>query len=107
MRPTVFVINPDFADEILKSEELAPALLELGPPLVAGAQTRARKRLEKLADSIDYEVGHNDAGNIIGRLRADDFKAHWHEFGTAKKAAQPYLRPTVEELVGPVIGGNR
>lgn len=27
-----------------------------------------------------------------------DFKAGWHEFGTAKKAARPFLRPTFDEL---------
>lgn len=103
--PGAFIPDPDFEREWLQSDEAVAMLEELGPELVDGAYQRARKRSENMADSIAYEVGIVD-GVATGRLRADDFKAGWWEFGNAVTGRDPFLTPTVEDLVGPVRGGR-
>ena len=107
MTRATFIPNPNFEREFAASEEARRILDDLGPPLESGAQDRVRYRLGHLERSIEYEVGRADDGLYRGRLNAHDFKAAWHEFGTAHIQGDHALRATVEDIVGPVTGGDK
>lgn len=49
-------------------------------------------------ESISSDVGFDQRGKIIGRLRADDWKAIWIEYGTIKTPAHATLRRAMESL---------
>jgi hypothetical protein len=102
-----FIPNPRFEQEFAASEEARRILEPLGPELEAGASSRVRYRLGHLERSIEYEVGRDDDGLYRGRLNAHDFKAAWHEFGTSRIPPDGALRATVEDVVGPVTGGDK
>ena len=107
MTRVVFTPNPRFDAEFAASEEARAILSEFGPDLEAGAQSRVRYRLGHLERSIEYEVGRDDDGLYRGRLNAHDFKAAWNEFGTARRPGDGALRATVEDVIGPVTGGDK
>lgn len=45
-------------------------------------------------------AGVNHNGDLVGRVRNDDFKAHWIEFGTIHMAARAVLARAVESVTG-------
>ncbi len=103
---TLYVPNPDFDAEWLASSEAVELVAGLAGDVADAAVANVPKRLEELADSIEAEAGVVD-GVATGRVNAHDFKAHWHEWGTRRMAATPYLEPAAAQIVGPVSGGDR
>lgn len=101
-----YIPNPSFASDFLASDEALELVERLAQDAQPIAYDLAPKRLENLADSITVVAGLED-GVATGRLLAADFKAHWYEFGTERHPAEPYLRPAIEAVVGPVVGGDR
>lgn len=60
-----------------------------------GARERAPKGETKhLSKSITHEAHDLELAQRIG---TNDFKAKWHEFGTVKMSARPFLFPAFEE----------
>lgn len=49
-------------------------------------------------ESITSEVGFDEKAKIIGRLKADDWKAIWIEYGTSKTPAHGTLRRSMEAI---------
>jgi myo-inositol catabolism protein IolC len=105
---TVYVPNPDFADEWAASDqavELAASYAKAALPIAIGL---VAKLTEDLANSLEAVAGVVE-GQATGRVLAKDFKGHWLEFGTGRPGgrAQPYLRPAMEAATGaPVVGGR-
>ena len=98
-----FVPNPRFETELLASPEVRDLLDTFKDDLETIAKSRVRKRTGNLERSIHYDVDV-DGGQFKGRLNADDFKAGWYEFGSARTDAESFLRSSVEDVVGPVTG---
>lgn len=93
-----FVPTPGLEAALLRSTELANALEGMVDDAVREAVRLAPERLGFLKDSIEGEVGIVD-GQLIGRVRALDFKAPWYEFGSVRTRPEPFLRPGVEAAV--------
>ncbi|HEV8653107.1 MAG TPA: hypothetical protein VG276_27875 [Actinomycetes bacterium] len=49
-------------------------------------------------DSIEAESGMNEHGELVGRVYATDFKAHWAEFGTQHMAARHILARAAQRV---------
>jgi hypothetical protein len=97
-----YLPNGDFEAEWLASDDALELVLNIADAAVPVAQALAPKREEHLANSIEATAGFVD-GVATGRLLAKDFKAHWWENGTSRHAAQPYLRPAMEQVTGSPI----
>ena len=62
--------------------------------LAEKAKQRAPVATGALRDSIEAKrTGVAEAEVVVG-----DFKGHFHEFGTSKMAATPFLIPAAEEI---------
>lgn len=101
-------MSPSFETEVMVSPWLRELLTRSTSAVEASARALAPRHLGFLIESIESEVGLED-GRIIGRVRATDFKAGWHEFGTRNMHAHPFLLPALlRELPGATItGGDR
>lgn len=97
-----YVPNPRFASAWLATDEALETIRPFGPPARQLAAQLAPRRLDLLAESIEDQYGHID-GVATVRINARDFKAHWWEFGHEGRS-QPFLRPAVTQIVGPVQG---
>lgn len=97
----VFEMNPDFEREVLASNPaLATMLLPLVQRVEASAKEHARRLTGHLADGIEGMVGIDFVGGMprmIGRVISKDFKTVWHEKGTRKMSAHPFLEPALAE----------
>lgn len=95
---------------VVNEQNLAGALL--GPAnmdlrrilelLVSRGVTEARGRAQHLTyhlrDGIDGGVGLGEHG-LIARIWSKDFKTNWHEYGTRRMPAHPFLVPTLHSLM--------
>lgn len=52
-----------------------------------------------LSSSVAADVAMTRRG-FVGRVLAENFKAHWFENGTVKMRPRPFLRPAVEREIG-------
>ncbi len=61
------------------------------------ARARVPRDTGRLADEIDYDVmAHGDeVTGVIGVRKGPGFYGYFHEVGTSKMAAHPFLRPAV------------
>lgn len=75
---------------------LIPPLEERVKAAEAIAIATAPVESGKYKTSIASEVGYDHRARVIGRLRADDWKAIWIEFGTSKTPAHATLRKAME-----------
>lgn len=96
-----FEMNPTFERDVLARN---PALALMLEPLVrrveASAKRHARRLSGNLADGIEGMVGTTIVDGIsrmIGRVVSKDFKTIWHEKGTRKMSAHPFLEPALAE----------
>lgn len=96
-------LDPNFKQAALRSAELRLVLEER-----AGEVARRAAELapddpstsgQDLHTSIVAEVGLTELG-LVGRVNALNFKAPWYEKGTSRQAAQPFLAPAAEQLIG-------
>lgn len=97
-----FVPNPAFEPLLLRSTVLRQHLSELGDRTVEAIVPHARRRLGILQDSIKHAPTTGDQGKLVERVFSDDFKAPWHEFGTSKKEAQPFMAPGAVDVFGAI-----
>lgn len=99
-----FELDEGFEAAVLRSEGVRKLLEDRIDDGVRRAKSRAPKRLGFLRDGIVGNVGVEtrgdfaERGQLIGRIASTDFKTVWAEFGTVKRAKEPFLRPTLEEL---------
>lgn len=105
MARRVFIPNPSFADDYLRSDASLPMLQDLADEAAAVARTLAPVREGDYRDSIEGLSGFNDDGIASGRLVATDWKAHWIEAGTGQPGPTPPYRVlgrAVEAIAGRV-----
>jgi HK97 gp10 family phage protein len=76
------------------SRDADEVLTDLGKLWVADAKRDAPKRTGEMADSIDYELGHDSKGSYV-RVSWDEehFYGVFVETGTSEVPARPFLRP--------------
>jgi HK97 gp10 family phage protein len=82
----------------VRRDILVDAMGEAARVLAEGAATRAPRETGRLASSIVAEV-FNDKRGASGKVgpTRDVFYGTFHEFGTSRMAARPWLRPTLDE----------
>lgn len=104
-----FEEDPNFRGELLRSAEIRAVLEEKA---TAAAKTASRLAPDDprtsgadLHSSIVADVELTARG-YAARVAALDFKAGWYEFGSSRTRARPFLRPAVEEEVGPLESGG-
>lgn len=91
-----FKANPAINAELRRSPGVAKAVERRAKVAAEIARRLApRGATGNLADSIDVVRRPSGEGDVF-RILVRDFKGHWHEFGTSKMAAHPFLRPGVE-----------
>lgn len=93
-----FVPNPGFAAYVLGGPLMARFIAGISDEVARLAESSAPYRLGLLSGSVDREVSA-DGGTIVGKVTVSDFKWRWHEFGTWKMAATPFLRPALVAVV--------
>jgi HK97 gp10 family phage protein len=93
-----FIPNPVFVEEVRKGPILQAHLEELAQ---RGADIARRlvpydpeEPGEHIRDTIDVEDAPNDGKRVVAGTD------HWQfvEFGTSRQAAEPFLRPIIDEL---------
>lgn len=93
---TRFALNPLFEAQLEASEEvLADDLLAFAETVAERARSLAPVDTGAYRDSIEAVVG-SDGGDVTARVQANDFKAHWIEFGSSKDPALGVIRRAVE-----------
>lgn len=96
--------NPAFEGEVLRSRPVAAAALIYGKAVAATATVLAPKG-ESLDLSRSIEALPASTQRLEGettttvRVIARDWKAGWHEFGTAKMKAHPFLSTAVRSVL--------
>lgn len=103
-----YVPDPTFEAELLASPEMRTFMASLTDDVADEAERLAPRRLGHLAAGVEGDV-ELVAGVWVGRVWDDDFKAAWHEFGTRKMHAHPYLRPALYRILpgATITGGER
>lgn len=100
-----FEEDPNFRAELLRSVGVKTVLEELAGRAAARAAELApddpRTQDNDLHSSVYGDVAMTPRG-WAGRVGATNFKAPWFEVGSARTPARPFLRPAVEETVGPI-----
>lgn len=87
--PAVEVIVADRGEAVAeRARELAP-----DDPTTAGS---------RIADGIGVDVETVD-GRRVAHVHSG-FPGPFHEFGTSRHPARPFLRPAAEQVVGPLSG---
>ena len=105
-----FDLDPTFFRDLLASDGVGDVVHIYANRVAARASTLAPDDPETAGSSIaegivvDRGVEH---GRQVARVNALDFKSHWHEHGTSKMAATPFLRPAAEQEVGPLEADPR
>jgi len=105
-----FVRDPGFEAALFVSPEIEAALRDRCDAAAARARDLApddpRTGEPDLHTSVFSDVQLTATG-YQGRVGATDFKAPWFEEGSARTSPRPFLRPAVEEEIGPVEAGER
>ena len=89
---------------------LLGALRAGAKPIVKVARQKVPKRSGDLAKSITVRkasrrrVAKGGGQVVIGFKKPHSRRAHLTEFGTSKTAAQPFVRPAIDEKGGEAIG---
>lgn len=100
-----FVLDPSFERRFLASPEVGELIAEAAAEAAERARAMApddpATTTDDLKSSVYGDVALTPAG-WRGRVGATDYKAHWKEFGSSRERAQPFIRPAVEEVVGPI-----
>lgn len=100
-----FVASATFEAEFRKSDGLRPVLQDRVDAVAKTASAIAADDPSTsgldLHRDIKGEVGELEGYGLIGRVNAYNWKAHWYEFGASNTAARPFLRPALEQEVGP------
>jgi hypothetical protein len=81
-------LNRRLERDLERSGVLTPALQDLADAVEAEAKALARAEAYESGDyerSIEAEVGPDERGDQVVRLRAEDWKAHFIEFGYTQR----------------------
>jgi hypothetical protein len=81
-------LNRHLERDLERSGALTPALEDLADAVEAEAKALARPEAYESGDyerSIGAEVGPDEHGDQVVRLRAEDWKAHWVEWGYTQR----------------------
>lgn len=105
MTRTRFKMDPTFERELLSSDFFRDVLLDVVPEAASRAADLApddpRTPAPDLHTSVFGDVALGPRG-WRGRVGAEDYKAPWFEEGASGVTRRPFLRPAVEEVVGPI-----
>ena len=94
--------------EAVAGDELAQVLAEAGDEiLVPDIKERAPRRTGDLAESIEAVVEEKGKDKGAAKVRATKFYGMFHEFGTSKMPARPFMRPSFDEHKDEVIESAR
>lgn len=96
-------------EDAVAGDALEQAVKAGAEPIRADASQRAPRRTGKLAGSIIVEPdekGKTQASVKIGPEK-DAFYGLFHEFGTSKMAANPFLRPAMDEQKDAAVAAVR
>lgn len=100
-----FELDAAFERKLLESDFMRARIQTAAEAAASAAADRApddpRTSRPDLPTSIVAEMELTEHG-WRGRVVAHDWKAAWHEEGAAGVPARPFLRPSVEENVGPI-----
>jgi hypothetical protein len=100
-----FELDPGFEAALLRSGGVRDALEQVVEPAARRASDLAPDDPatggQDLHTSVYGDVAMTGHG-FRGRVGAMNFKAGWFEEGATGVPAQPFLRPAVEEHVGPI-----
>lgn len=95
LRLTRFTADPLFEERLVTSPMVRDWLEELGKAAVPEVQRRAPERLGFLKRDIGFVIELVN-GRLVLRVVSADFKSSWHERGTSRTPARPFLRPGVQ-----------
>lgn len=99
-------LHKAFADvlEAVAGNELAQALAEAGDEiLVPDIKQRAPRDRGDLVESIEALVEESGPEKGAAKVRATKFYGLFHEFGTSKMPAHPFMRPAFDEHKNDVV----
>jgi hypothetical protein len=98
-------VNPQLEAELTGHlDEFGPLSRTLGEyaeEIALEAKWIARREFYRTGhylDSIDWEVDEDEHGQVVGRVYATDFKAHWAEFGTVHMPARHILARAAQRV---------
>jgi HK97 gp10 family phage protein len=98
-----FKRDPQFDELLFRSQGMRQVLedrCEAAAPVAAElAPDDPRTTDDDLRSSVAADVAMTRRG-FVGRVLAEDWKAHFFENGTVKIRPRPFLRPAVEREVG-------
>lgn len=101
---TRFTPDPGFEAALLRSSGFRDVLEDLVEDAADVAADLAPFETGALADSVYGDVALTEHG-WTGRVGATDFKAGWFEEGAVGVTPHPFLRPAVEQTIGPIEPG--
>jgi HK97 gp10 family phage protein len=81
------------------SPEAAVMMLSVGERVKAAAAAMAPVQTGALKSSIYYELDETGGGDLMVQIGTNIRYGGFVEFGTHKMAAQPYLRPALDEVI--------
>ena len=94
-----FIPNPALQAEWNASPEAEVMMLGIGARVKTAAQANAPVDTGALRASIYYDTGESDYGNAMVVIGTTIRYGGFVEYGTYKMAAQPYLRPALDEVI--------
>lgn len=95
---TTYIPNPNIKHEWENASETRQMIDEVGEEVAQVAQRMAPVLTGALRDSIAAHSGEGSGAS--SEIIADVPYAAFVEFGTSQMAAEPFLRPALDEVVG-------
>jgi HK97 gp10 family phage protein len=74
-------------------------MLSVGERVKAAAAAMAPVQTGTLKSSIQYDLSETHGGDLMVIIGSNLRYAGFVEYGTSKMAAQPYLRPALDEVI--------
>lgn len=93
-----YIPNPMLEAEWELSGEAAAMMLDLGDRIMLLAARNAPYVTGTLARSIEAQLGEEN-GHLTVLIGSELRYAGFVEYGTSKMAAEPYLRPALDEVM--------
>lgn len=93
-----FVLDPAFEPAILRSSQMRDLLTDYGDEVAEQMFDSAPFRTGALRRDITVETNYT-ASALTVRVVSHDFKTLWHEFGTKKMPAHPFMRPALARVI--------
>lgn len=95
-------LNQQALRELERNPDVTDALDSLGGQIADVAEVAAPKRTGFGARSIHHELGQDERGLWVRvSWSRDAFYLYFHEMGTSKMNARPFLRPALDRRYTP------